>query len=128
MIIIFHLVCALLAFAIGTFILFLKKGTYKHRILGRIWVTLMIFVSFSAIFIQEINPGHYSLIHLLIPLTVFLVIFGIYFIRKFKKTGQAKYLHLHQFCMVPTFYLALVVAGIFALLMPGRLLHQLFFG
>ena len=65
-----HAVIALLAVPLGLFIFFKKKGTTQHKINGRIWVTLLVLVCFTAVFIKVINPGQYSLIHLLIPWTL----------------------------------------------------------
>ena len=65
-----HATLALLAVPLGLYILLTKKCTKQHRILGRIWVTFLIIVSLTAIFIQAINPGQYSLIHLLMPWTI----------------------------------------------------------
>ncbi len=56
-----HATLALLAVPLGLYIFLNKKGTKQHKILGRIWVTFLIIVSLTAIFIQAINPGQYSL-------------------------------------------------------------------
>ena len=80
-----HATLALLAVPLGLYILLAKKGTKQHRILGRIWVTFLIIVSLTAIFIQAINPGQYSLIHLLTPWTIGSLIYAIWNIKKFKK-------------------------------------------
>ena len=65
-----HSVFALLAIPLGLYIIITKKGTKSHKILGRIWVTALLIVSLTAIFIQTIKPGQYSLIHLLVPYTI----------------------------------------------------------
>ena len=78
-----HATLALLAVPLGLYI-FLTKRAQQHRILGRIWITFLIIVSLTAIFIQVINPGQYSLIHLLIPWTIGSLIYSIWNIKKFK--------------------------------------------
>ena len=65
-----HSVFALLAISLGLYIIITKKGTKSNKILGRIWVTALLIVSLTAIFIQTIKPGQYSLIHLLVPYTI----------------------------------------------------------
>ena len=50
-----HAAFALLAVPLGLYVLLTKKGTKQHRILGRIWVTFLIIVSLTAIFIQAIS-------------------------------------------------------------------------
>ena len=79
-----HALPGLLALILGSIVLLSKKGTKTHKRRGYIWLGLMLLLSLTAIFIQEINPGSYSLIHLLIPWTIFSIIFGIYAIKKFK--------------------------------------------
>ena len=86
-----HATSALLAVPLGLYILLTKKGTKQHRILGRIWVIFLIIVSLTAIFIQAINPGQYSLIHLLIPWTIGSLIYSIWNIKKFKNTKIERY-------------------------------------
>ena len=127
MIIFFHAVSASVAVALGIFIFLNKKGTSKHIISGRSWAFLLAIVSISAIYIQQINPGQYSPIHLLIPFTLVSLIYSIWNIREFKKTKKRKYLDSHKYSMISTYFGALVIAGLFTL-MPGRIIHGLLFG
>ena len=84
-------------------------------------------MSISAIYIQQINPGQYSPIHLLIPFTLVSLIYSIWNIRQFKKTKQTKYIRNHKYSMISVYIGALVIAGLFTL-MPGRIIHGLLFG
>jgi len=84
-------------------------------------------VSMSAIPIQSINPGQYSLIHLLIPFTIGSLIYSIWSIRKFKVTRLKKYRYAHMFSMIGVYVGALLIAGAFTLL-PGRFLNGIVFG
>jgi uncharacterized membrane protein len=127
MIIFFHAISASVAVALGIFIFLNKKGTSKHILSGRIWVFLLAIVSISAIYIQQINPGQYSPIHLLIPFTLVSLIYSIWNIRQFKKTKQTKYIRNHKYSMIGVYIGALVIAGLFTL-MPGRIIHGLLFG
>ncbi|MDA9154262.1 DUF2306 domain-containing protein [Gammaproteobacteria bacterium] len=122
-----HALPGLLAVILGSIVLLSKKGTKTHKRRGYIWLGLMLLISLTAIFIQEINPGSYSLIHLLIPWTIFSIIFGIYAIKKFKVTKNKVWRNLHQWTMIGLFVGALVIAGAFTL-MPGRMLNEIIFG
>ena len=122
-----HATLALLAVPLGLYILPTKKGTKQHRILGRIWVTFLIIVSLTAIFIQTINPGQYSWIHLLIPFTLVSLIYSIWNIKKYKKTKIERYKYSHMYSMIGVYVGALLIAGAVTL-MPGRFFHHILFG
>lgn len=121
-----HALFALLAVPLGLYILLTQKGTKKHKLIGRIWSLFLLIVSFTAIFIQAITPGQYSLIHLLIPWTIGSLIYSIWSIRKFQKTKLAKYKKAHMYSMIGVYVGALLVAGLFTL-MPGRLFYEILF-
>ena len=122
-----HATLALLAVPLGLYIFLTKKGTKQHKMLGRIWVTFLIIVSLTAIFIQTINPGQYSWIHLLIPFTLVSLIYSIWNIKKYKKTKIQRYKYSHMYSMIGVYVGALLIAGAFTL-MPGRLFHHILFG
>ena len=120
-----HIALALAAVPVGLFILLSKKGTAQHKLVGRVWLVIMLIVSLSAILIHEIYPGRYSLIHLLIPWTIGSLIYSIWNIKRFKKTRQIKYRQAHMYSMIGVYIGALLVAGAFTLL-PGRFLYGVF--
>ena len=122
-----HAFFALSAIPLGIVIFMTEKGTTQHKMLGRFWVFLLIVVSLSAAFIQTINSGQYSLIHLFIPYTLVSLIHSIWSIRKFKKTKISKYKRSHKYSMIGVYVGALLIACGFTL-MPGRFFHQIFFG
>ena len=122
-----HAALALLAVPLGLYIFINKKGTKQHRILGRTWATVLVIVSLTAVFIQTIKQGQYSLIHLLIPWTLGSLIYSIWNIKKFKKTKIERYKYAHMYSMIGVYFGALIVAGLFTL-MPGRFFHQIIFG
>lgn len=89
------------------------KGTAAHKLLGRIWVALMLAVAISSFWIGG------SLIHLLSAWTLVSLAAAIWFIRR----GNVR---AHQGFMIGTL-LGLAGAGLGAFA-PGRLLPTLFAG
>ena len=122
-----HAALALLAVPLGLYIFINKKGTKQHRILGRTWAIILVIISLTAVFIQAINPGQYSLIHLLIPWTLGSLIYSVWNIKQFKKTKIEKYKYAHMYSMLGLYIGALLFAGALTL-MPGRFFHEIIFG
>ena len=128
-----HAFFALAAVPVGLYIFFKKKGTNQHRFIGRVWVSFLLIVSVTALFITSpmtdtiFNPRFYSWIHLLIPYTIGALIYSIYSIRQCKKTRLEKHKNAHMRSMIGLYFGALVVAGAFTL-MPGRMFHEILFG
>ena len=116
-----HAIMAMIAIILGGIQLSMKKGGAIHKLLGRIWLGIMMFVSISSFFIHEIKLwGAYSPIHLLSLWTIFILGVGIYFVR----VGNVK---RHKQLMIATYFFALIVAGFFTLY-PGRVMHQILIG
>lgn len=116
-----HAITALLAVIIGAIQLVSGKGTMQHRVLGYLWVGMMMYVSISSFFISEIQLwGTYSPIHLLSAWTVLTLCTGVYFAR----VGNIK---AHRLNMQLLYGLALILTGLFTLL-PNRVMGQIFFG
>ena len=116
-----HAIAAMIAIILGGVQLSMKKGGKTHKLLGRIWVGLMLIVSFSSFFIHEIQLwGAYSPIHLLSLWTIFSVGLAIYYVR----IGNIK---RHKQVMFALYGFALILTGFFTLL-PGRVMHQVVFG
>lgn len=121
-----HWVLALSALGLGSAILLRRKGDAVHKLLGRLWVGIMVVVSLTAVFISNNEPGEllymafgFSYIHLLVPFTLAMLYVGIVCARR-------KLFGAHKIIMVATFCGSLVVAGAFTFL-PGRHMHSLFF-
>jgi uncharacterized membrane protein len=113
-----HLVCALGALPLGAFVLWRPKGTPAHKLLGRLWVVLMLVTAVSSYWLRTLNGG-FSLIHMLSVLTFVSVPFGIY-------QARAGHIRAHLRTM-RGLYIGLVVAGGFAMA-PERRLGELLFG
>ncbi|MGI1679637.1 MAG: DUF2306 domain-containing protein [Cellvibrionaceae bacterium] len=111
-----HLWSGIAAVIIGTIVMLMRKGTQKHRILGRIWVTLMLSLAISALFIKA--RGHFSMLHVFSVAVIIFLPAAIYAARK----GKIKF---HRYTMISVFS-GLIIAGAFTLL-PYRILGQLIF-
>jgi len=116
-----HTLAAVLAFGLGGFVLFRRKGDRLHRIGGRIWVGLMLAVCLSSFFIHTIRMfGPWSPIHLLSVGTLFALWRGV-------TLARLRRIAKHRLAMQLTYVGALVLAGFFTF-MPGRIMHEVFFG
>ena len=115
-----HAIAAMIAIMLGGFQLIMKKGGILHRILGRVWLGMMLIVAFSSFFIHKIELwGAYSPIHLLSLWTIFSVGLAVYYVR----VGNIR---RHKQVMIAFYWLALILTGFFTLL-PGRVMHQVLF-
>jgi uncharacterized membrane protein len=121
-----HAYTAIAALLIGIIILAATKGTAFHKTLGRVWVSIMLVVALTSVFIRT-PPGSdipningYSVIHLLTVLTLVTLPYAIWRIR----TGHRR---SHAIAMISLFTGGLVVAGALTLV-PGRVLHDVVFG
>jgi uncharacterized membrane protein len=116
-----HLATVLPAFAIGTWQIFLsRKGSPTHRALGFLYLSLMSVTAITTFFIRSIGAGSLSPVHLFIPLTMYGVFGALWNIRRGNIRG-------HRNAMLGLYWGGLLIAGSLTLL-PGRLLHRVFFG
>ena len=117
----FHAVVAMLALILGTLQLLLRKGTQRHKIVGYIWVSLMLAIAVSSFFIHQIRlVGPFSPIHLLSILTLVTVPSAVLAARR----GNIR---AHRRGMLILYWAALVGAGLFTL-EPSRIIGQMIFG
>jgi uncharacterized membrane protein len=117
----FHAVAAMAAFMLGALQLGGPKGTLPHRIVGSIWVLLMIVVCVSAFFIHELRIWDaWSPIHLLAIFTLLMLPIAVWWAHKHA-------IDRHRRAMIGLFFGALVIAGLFTFL-PGRIMHAVVFG
>lgn len=116
-----HASCATLAMGLGAIVLIRRKGTPVHRLIGRIYVVLMLIVATSALFINEIRLiGPFSPIHIFVIVVYVSVFMAIWNIRHGK-------VEAHRAWMVSMYFGALFLTGAFTLL-PGRRMHDVLFG
>jgi uncharacterized membrane protein len=116
-----HAFTAMAAFVLGVVQFAAPKGTLPHRTVGWIWVALMAVVAASSFWIHQIRMvGPFSLIHLLSIFTLVMLPLAVWRAHTHRVVD-------HRRMMIFIFAGALVVAGLFTL-MPGRIMHQVFFG
>lgn len=95
--------------------------TIPHRALGFLWAGLMLFFAGSSLWIHELREwGSWSWIHLLSLLTLVSVPPAVWQAHRHRVPE-------HRRMMILLYSLALVVTGLFTLL-PGRIMHAVFFG
>ncbi len=120
-----HAFAALAALLIGAMQLILARGgfagTFAHKVLGYVWVILLLFVATSGFFIHELRTFVlFSPIHLVSIFTIFLLLRAVIFARQ----GNIR---AHKRAMTLLYFLALVATSLFTLL-PGRIMHEVIFG
>lgn len=119
-----HLYTVVPCVFIGGFLLVIKKGTKIHKQLGRIYMILMLFTAIVTLFMPAyVGPtlfNHFGWIHLFSFLTLWTVPTAYLAIKK----GDVK---SHKRKMILLYFGAIIIAGAFTF-MPGRYLHNLFFG
>lgn len=117
--VVIHTILATAALVLGAAVLFLRKGTPLHRRLGTVWAGAMMIVAGVSLGIANIDPGHFSAIHLLSALTLVNIPCAIWMRRR----GAV---HAHAIAMTSN-YVGLLAAGAFTLV-PGRIMHAVLFG
>ncbi|MBX7492018.1 DUF2306 domain-containing protein [Qipengyuania sp. 1NDW9] len=109
-----HVATVLPAIPLGGYLLLARKGGSRHKLLGRIWVGLMVATAFSAIFIK--TGGSFSFIHLFIPLTFWTSY-------KVVATARRRDFAAHRKEIVGLYLGALTIPGLVAFSLPGRLMN-----
>jgi uncharacterized membrane protein len=116
----FHLATVFPAFLIGAYLLLSQKGTPGHRMLGKIYMSLMLVTAITTLFMSaKVGPafmGHFGFIHLL----SFLVIYSVPAAFFAARSGN---IVRHRRNMIGVYVGGILVAGAFTFL-PGRLLHD----
>ena len=109
---------------LGPILFAMKKGSSKHKRIGAVYMLLMLVTATITIFMPAaVGPrlfDHFGFIHLFSVLTLYSVPAALFAIKR----GDIRD---HKQAMVMLYIGAIVIAGGFTL-MPGRYLHQVFFG
>lgn len=115
-----HVAAVLPAALIGPYMFWAGKGTPRHRLIGKIWLGLMVIAAFSSFFIHSINLFlGFSPIHLI-------SIYVLYGSWSAIRHARAHRIRQHRLTVIGMYVGGIVIAGGFTLL-PGRLMHEVFF-
>lgn len=114
-----HVASVLPTIPLGGYLLLAPKGTPRHKMLGKVWLVLMLVTATSAIFIQ--TTGTFSWIHLFVPLTFHAA-------WKVMDTARKGQIAAHKRHLVTTYLTALMLPGVAAFLIPGRLMNVMLLG
>ena len=118
-----HLASILPAFAIGSYMLVMRKGSSLHKILGRTYLLLMLATGFTTLFMSaKVGPillGHFGFLHLF-SLYIFYSVPAAYFAARSGKISAPRW------NMIGLYVGGILIAGTFAF-MPGRMLHEFTF-
>lgn len=115
-----HLAAALAAVALGAVLMLARKGRTFHRVAGWTWVGLVGLVAGSSLFITQLRPGHYSILHLLTGWTLIALPLAVVWARR-REVAR------HRRFMMGLFYGGFAI-NIFFAFIPGRTLWMLVFG
>ncbi|QFT78957.1 DUF2306 domain-containing protein [Erythrobacter sp. THAF29] len=118
-VIVFHVSTVLPCVPLGLYLLLAPKGTALHKQLGKLWVALMVITSLSTLFIR---PGmELSWIHIFVPITLR----ASYLIIAKARRGDMKG---HRNEIVSLYLGALMIPGIWAFIIKGRLMNVMLLG
>ena len=116
----FHVATVLPAAVLGAILLARPKGTPAHRLLGKIWLVLMVLTSFSTFFIHGLNVvGGFSPIHLL---SIYVILGSVRAIQ----TARHGNIRAHRAHVAGMYFGGIVVAGLFTLV-PHRVMGMMIF-
>jgi uncharacterized membrane protein len=116
-----HVVTVVPAAFLGAVILFGRKGNARHKLLGRIWMVLMVATALSSFFIHQIRLwGDFSPIHILSAVVIVSCGSAIFYARR----GN---IQAHQSALISAYITGIFGAGVFTF-WPGRLMNEIFFG
>jgi uncharacterized membrane protein len=119
-VILVHLAFGVLALAVGGILLAGRKGARMHRVLGWAWVLAVGTVALTSLFIKTLNPGHFSMIHLLSGYVIIALPFAVSAARRHDVQRHRRYM--------TGMYLGGFALNLIFVLLPGRLVWNLFLG
>ena len=115
-----HLLTALGALALGAVLMGARKGRTFHRMGGWLWVSLVSVTAGATLFIQDMNHGSWSLLHLFTAWTLLIMPLAVLAAKRHNVTR-------HRRQMMGLFYGGFAINLLIAFI-PGRALWLMFFG
>ncbi|MEL7690405.1 DUF2306 domain-containing protein [Citromicrobium bathyomarinum] len=113
-----HIVTVLPCVPLGAYLLLSTKGTKLHKMLGKIWVSLMVVTAIAITFVR--GGSDFSWIHIFVPITLL----GAWQVVRTARKGD---LASHRRNITRMYLGALMIPGLFAFL-PSRLMGMWLFG
>lgn len=114
-----HITTVIPCLPLGMYLLLARKGTARHKQLGKMWVALMVITATSTIFLYE--DFRFSWIHIFVPITyraAWLIV----------STARKGDIVRHRKEIIGLFFGALMIPGIAAVAIPDRLMNVMIFG
>jgi uncharacterized membrane protein len=109
-----HLATVVPALPLGAWLLGRRKGDHAHRMLGRIWASLMMVTALSSFGLHDMTGG-LSPIHILSVITIVALVVSV-------RAAMRGDIRVHQRA-ISRLFISLVLAGI-ATFIPGRLMFD----
>lgn len=113
-----HVATVIPAVPLGGYLLLSRKGTKRHKQLGKLWLALMVITAIAIVFIR--GGTDFSWIHIFVPMTLI----GAY---QAITSAKARNIQKHKKHIINMYMGALMIPGIFSF-MPGRFMGALLFG
>ena len=102
------------AIPLGGWRLLKHKGSPRHRLLGKLWLAMMVVAATSALWIRHLNDGRFSAIHLLVPV-------GLVGSWRAVATARRGNIYAHRRVLLLMFVGGLLIPAVTAFV-PGRLM------
>lgn len=115
-----HVAAVIPAAILGPYVLWARKGTPAHRLLGKVWLGLMVVAALSSFFIHTIN------LFLCVSPIHILSVYVLYASWTAIRAARAHHIREHRLNVIGMYVGGIVIAGGFTLL-PGRLMHEVVF-
>ena len=115
-----HILAAVSALGLGGLLMVIRKGRTFHRTAGWVWVSLVIVVAGSSLFIRGLNGGDLSLLHLITGWVLLITPLAVL-------AAQRHQVARHRRAMMGLFFGGFFFNAFIAFI-PGRTMWQLFFG
>ena len=115
-----HVATVVPAALIGPWLFLSRKGSPRHRLVGKVWLGLMVASALSSFFIHTIDILlGFSPIHLL-------SVYVLYASWSAIRAARTHQIRKHKLNVIGMYVGGIVIAGGFTLL-PGRLMHEVIF-
>jgi uncharacterized membrane protein len=116
-----HVLTVVPAAVLGIYMFWARKGTPRHRMLGKIWLLLMVAAAFSSFFIHEIRTwGEFSPIHLISIMVIVSAYAAI-------NSARRHNIRAHKRAVTSMYIGGILGAGVFTL-WPGRIMNKVLLG